>query len=78
LLAPRRGAASFVFTVDGVTTPFEDGLGTNCVAAALGSTIVATVPGASLTITADSGSAQRQADVDHRLAQLRAARAAVQ
>jgi hypothetical protein len=70
--------APFAFAVDGVATPYEAGLGTNCVVAAVGSTIVATVPGASLTITADSGSAQHQADVDHRLAQLRAARAAVQ
>jgi hypothetical protein len=70
--------APFVFTVDGVATLNVEGLGPNCVAAPTGSTVVASVPGASLTIIAGSGGSQRQAEVDHRLAQLRAARAAVQ
>ena len=65
--------------VDGAAATNNSGLGPNCIQAAAGTTVVATVAGATpLTYTAGAMPTHSPAEITTRLAQLRAARSALQ
>jgi hypothetical protein len=71
--------APIAFAVDGTVATNNSGLGPNCIDAAAGTTVVATVAGATpLTYTAGAMPVHSAAEITARLAQLRAARSALQ
>ena len=71
--------APISFTVNGVAATTDTGLGPNCIEAVNGDTVIATVPGATVTLTAGTDMpTHSRAEIDQRIAELRAARAALQ